>query len=65
MNQFLNLCLGCSIADNGDAMVIALFISTAAQLLQYGAAGLCCPNKLKHHICSGTTKIIALISCSL
>jgi hypothetical protein len=26
-----------------------------------GAAGLCCPNKLKRHIGSDTTKIIALI----
>jgi hypothetical protein len=41
--------------------VIALFISSAAQLLQYGAAGLCCPNKLKHHIGRNSTKIIASI----
>jgi hypothetical protein len=38
---------------------------TRAQLLEYGAAGLCCPNKLKHRIGSDKTKIIVLIGCSL
>ncbi len=60
MNWLQNQCPGCSIADG----VIALFISSAAQLLKYGAAWLCCPNKLNHHICSDTTKIVALIACS-
>jgi hypothetical protein len=45
-------------------LIIAFFISSLAQLLQYGAAGLCCPNKLKCDIGRDTTKIIALIACS-
>ncbi len=45
--------------------LIALFISSPAQLLQCGAKGLCCSNKLEHDIGSDTTKIIALIACSL
>ena len=59
MNQFQNQCLGCSKADVSDN-----FISSAVQLLQYGAAGLCCPNTLKRDIGSDTTKIIALMACS-
>jgi hypothetical protein len=46
---------GMRIADVGDT-----FISSAAQLLQYAVAGLCCPNKLKHEIGRDTTNIIAL-----
>ncbi len=61
MNRFQNLCLGCRIALT---LIFALFISSPAQLLQYGAAGLCLPNKLKRDIGSDTTKIIALIACS-
>ncbi len=45
--------------------VTALFISSVTQLLQYGAAGLCCPNKLKRHIGGDATKIIVLIGFSL
>ncbi len=60
MNQFQNQCLGCSKAD-----VSATFISSAAQLLQYAVAGLCCPNTLKREIVRDITNIIALIACLL
>jgi hypothetical protein len=39
-------------------------MSSAAQLLEYGAAWLCCPNKLKHHIGGDTMKSVALIAWS-
>jgi hypothetical protein len=60
MNLFQNQCLGCRIADVCDST----FSSSEVQLLQYGAAGLCCLFKLKRHIGSDTTKIIVLIGCT-
>ncbi len=44
--------------------LIALFISSPAQLLQYWEEWLCCTNKLERDIGTDTTKIIALIACS-
>ncbi len=60
------ICFRISVLDAAYLMsVIALFILSAAQLLKYGAAGLCCQNKLKHDIGSDTTKISELIGCSM
>jgi hypothetical protein len=62
MNRFQIQCLGCCIADVSDSTFH--FLGGETPPVRGGWAGLCCPNKLKRHIGSDTTQIIALIAYS-